>query len=244
MTRAAVSVERAVAALVDVTLAVAPGELVSVVGTSGSGKSTLLNLIAALDVPSAGRILIDGEDLAPLSENARSDIRLGRIGFVFQAFNLLPTFTVEENVTWPLECLGIGRRIAAERAASALTRVDLPRTAWHRRPSELSGGEQQRVAIARAIANDPRLIVADEPTGNLDSHTGKTILSLLRASARDGATILLVTHSPAAAAIADRTIQLHDGHMVSDTRNDRRAPGTVPSRARVPGREGTSERRL
>ncbi len=206
---------QAVTALTDVSVTVAAGELVSVMGPSGSGKSTLLNLIAGLDVPTSGRVVVDGRDLAALSEDERSALRLRRIGFVFQSFNLFPTFTAEENVAWPLEFLGVGWRDAAARAGAALAQVGVGGAARARRPAELSGGEQQRVAIARALVTRPGLLLADEPTGNLDSRTGDEILRLLAAlNAADGVTIVLVTHSAAAAAYARRTIELRDGHVV------------------------------
>jgi len=205
------------AAVTDVSLVVEAGDFLSVMGPSGSGKTTLLNLLAGLDRPSTGRILIAGQNLAELGVDALSDLRLRRIGFVFQSFNLLPSFTVEENVAWPLEFLGEGRRTAARRAAAQLERVGLDDGQGKRRPAELSGGEQQRVALARALVAEPALLVADEPTGNLDSRTGQTILDLLDTLHRDrGLTIILVTHSPAAAAYAERTVELLDGRIVRD----------------------------
>jgi putative ABC transport system ATP-binding protein len=206
---------QAVAALTDVSLAVAAGELVAVMGPSGSGKSTLLNLVAGLDVPSDGRVIVDGADLAGLSEDARSDLRLRRIGFVFQSFNLFPTFSATENVAWPLEFLGASWRDARARAGDALAQVGLRGGACERRPAELSGGEQQRVAIARALVTRPGLLLADEPTGNLDTKTGDEILRLLGSlNAEAGVTIVLVTHSAAAAALGHRTIELRDGRVV------------------------------
>jgi putative ABC transport system ATP-binding protein len=210
---------QAVPALAGVTVRVARGEFLAVVGPSGSGKSTLLNLIAALDAPTSGRVVVAGHDLTSLTEDARSDLRLRAIGFVFQAFNLFPTFDAIENVAWPLEFQGTHRRAARARAADLLARLGLPPRAWNRRPAELSGGEQQRVAIARALVGEPRLLVADEPTGNLDSATGDEILALLReVNARQRTTVVLVTHSPTAAAHADRTIELRDGKIIHDTR--------------------------
>src|SRR5205823_4195585 len=198
-----------VAALREVSLRIPAGEFVAILGPSGSGKSTVLNLIAGLDSPSAGRVLIGGRDLAHLRDNARSDIRLREIGFVFQSFNLFPTFTAEENVAWPLEFLGVGWREARRRAREALARVALPPAVARRRPAELSGGEQQRVAIARALVTEPRLVLADEPTGNLDSETGQTILALLRElNAERHLTVVLVTHSALAASHAQRTVEL------------------------------------
>jgi putative ABC transport system ATP-binding protein len=207
---------RAVAALTDVSVSVGAGEFVSVMGPSGSGKSTLLNLIAGLDVPSDGRVVVDGAELAALSEEARSALRLRRIGFVFQSFNLFPTFSAEENVAWPLEFLGTPWREACARASAALNQVGVRDAACTRRPAELSGGEQQRVAIARALVTRPGFLLADEPTGNLDSKTGEEILRLLRGlNDGEGLTIVLVTHSTAAAAFGHRTVELRDGRVVA-----------------------------
>lgn len=208
-----------VAALHEVNLRIARGEFVAFLGPSGSGKSTLLNLIAGIDSPTAGRVLIGGRDLAYLPDNARSDLRLRQIGFVFQGFNLFPTFTAEENVSWPLEFLGVGWREARRRAGEALDRVALPPSVACRRPAQLSGGEQQRVAIARALVTEPQLLLADEPTGNLDSHTGQAILGLMRRlNAEQNLTIVLVTHSQVAASHAQRAIELRDGQIVREAR--------------------------
>jgi putative ABC transport system ATP-binding protein len=211
----------AVQALADVTLEVAAGQFVCIMGPSGSGKSTLLHLIAALDAPTTGRVVVGGRDLTALSEKERSDLRLRRIGFVFQSFHLFPSFTVAENVAWPLEFLGRGRRAARERAEQELERVGLPPAVWTRRPAELSGGEQQRTAIARALAIEPLLLVADEPTGNLDARTAEAVLSLL-AGLNDERrlTVVLVTHSPFAATYAGRTVELWDGRIVRDATGD------------------------
>ena len=225
---------QAVAALTDVTLEVPARQFLSVVGASGSGKSSLLNLIAGLDTPSAGRVIVHGHDLARMSDDERSDLRLQRIGFVFQAFNLFPSFTAEENVLWPLELLGIRWRAARQRAGDTLDRVGIPRSAAHRFPAELSGGEQQRLAIARALVTEPGLLVADEPTGNLDSRTGEMILDLLRElNVEQGLTVILVTHSAFAAGYGHRTIELRDGHVIRDVR----APREVSSGRVVPIRE-------
>jgi putative ABC transport system ATP-binding protein len=208
-----------VIAVRDVNLQIGEGEFVALLGPSGSGKSTLLNLIAGLDTPSAGRVVIGGRDLACLRDNARSDLRLRELGFVFQSFNLFPTFTAEENVAWPLEFLGIGWREARRRAGEALGEVALPPAVARRRPAQLSGGEQQRVAIARALVTRPRLLLADEPTGNLDSRIGQTILDLLRRlNAERGLTVVLVTHNAQAAGHAQRTLELRDGRIVREAR--------------------------
>ena len=208
-----------VGALRDVNLAIPVGEFVAILGPSGSGKSTLLNLIAGIDAPTAGRVVVHGRDLAFLGDDARSDLRLREIGFVFQSFNLFPTFTAEENVAWPLEFMGVRWREARRRAGDALADVGLPAAVARRCPAELSGGEQQRVAIARALVTEPRLVLADEPTGNLDSQTGQTILDLLRTlNVTRHLTVVLVTHSPIAASHAQRTIELRDGHVVREER--------------------------
>lgn len=210
---------QAVDALTDVSLRVAPDEFLSIMGPSGCGKSTLLNLIAGIDTPTSGRVWVAGHDLAQLSDDARSDLRLQTIGFVFQSFNLFPTFTAEENVTWPLEFLGVHWREARKRADTALAEVGLDASARGRRPSGLSGGEQQRVAIARALVTKPRLLVADEPTGNLDSRTGQSILDLMQELNREQRlTIVLVTHSPVAAACGHRMLELEDGRILRETR--------------------------
>jgi putative ABC transport system ATP-binding protein len=206
-----------VTVLGDVTLSIPSGQFVSIIGPSGSGKSTLLNLIAGLDVPTSGRVLVGGNDLGALSDDGRSDLRLRRIGIVFQSFNLLSTFTVEENVRCPLEFAGERERIAVARARAALAEVRLPEATFRRRPAELSGGEQQRAAIARALVTQPQLLLADEPTGNLDSATGQVVLDLLRRlNLEKRLTVLLVTHSPFAAKYGDRTVELRDGRIVRD----------------------------
>src|SRR5262245_61739473 len=220
----------AFSALSDVSLTIPCGEFVSIMGPSGSGKSTLLNLIAGLDTPTAGRVVVDDQELAALSDNERSDLRLSRVGMVFQGFNLFATFTAEENVTWPLEFLGKRRAEARARAGVVLDHVGLPQSARSRRPAELSGGEQQRLAIARALVTGPRLLLADEPTGNLDSRTGQVILDLLRRlNDTEHLTVVLVTHSSFAATYGDRTIELQDGRIFRDTRT-REGGNVVPLR--------------
>jgi len=220
-----------VVALAGVTLAVGGGEWLAVAGPSGSGKSTLLNLMAGLDTPSSGRIVLAGRELATLSDDALCELRLREIGFVFQAFNLLPTLSAEENVAWPLTFQGVGWREARRRAAAGLAEVGLAASAAHRRPAALSGGEQQRVAVARALIASPRVLLADEPTGNLDSATAETILDLIeRLSAERGLTVVLVTHNPAAAARAGRVVHLRDGHLDGNAE---------PPEARVTPRKAT-----
>jgi len=208
---------QAVTAVSDVSLDIPAGQFVSVMGPSGCGKSTLLNLIAGIDTPSSGSVVILGRNLAQLSDDARSALRLRHVGFVYQSFNLFPSFTVEENVTWPLEFLGVRWRDARQRAATMLEHVGVPAAAHTRRPMELSGGEQQRVAIARALIADPQLLLADEPTGNLDSRTGREILDLLRTlNVERNVTVVLVTHDTRVATYGHRTIELRDGRIDLD----------------------------
>jgi putative ABC transport system ATP-binding protein len=197
-----------------VDLDVAPREVVAVTGPSGSGKSTLLGLIAGLDRPTAGSITVDGRDVTALDEDALARLRRDTIGYVFQSYHLIPTLTAGENVAVPLELAGA--RDAPARAGRLLAAVGLEARARHY-PAQLSGGEQQRVALARAVAMRPRLLLADEPTGNLDSATGAAIIALLLALNRESAsTLLLVTHDPALARHADRVVSLRDGRVVGD----------------------------
>jgi putative ABC transport system ATP-binding protein len=198
----------------DVDLHVAAGEFVGLVGPSGSGKSTLLHLITGIDRPTHGRVLVAGQELARLNEDQLARWRGRHLGIVFQFFQLLPTLTALENVILPMEFSRRGgdRR---RRALDLLDRVGLLRLADHL-PAELSGGEQQRVAIARALANDPPLLVADEPTGNLDSATGQEVIELFRTLCDGQRTLVLVTHDPALAQVAGRVVRLHDGRVMSD----------------------------
>jgi putative ABC transport system ATP-binding protein len=206
-----------VTALTGLTIAVPEGEFLSVMGPSGCGKSTVLNLIAGLDDPTGGKVVVAGQDLAKLSERARSDLRLRYLGFIFQSFNLLPRLTVERNVAWRLERLGLHGRAVRERTAAVLEQVGVRPSAWRRFPSELSGGEQQRVAAARALAAEPRLLLADEPTGNLDSANGRTILDLLRRLNLERHTsVIVVTHDAFAATYGHRTVEMKDGRIVRD----------------------------
>ena len=195
-------------------LEVPAGQFLAIAGPSGSGKSTLLGLIAGLDQPTAGRIEVAGVDITGLDEDALARFRRDHVGYVFQSFHLLPTLTAQENVAVPLELTGEAG--AAARAATLLAEVGLAERAHHY-PVQLSGGEQQRVAVARAMARRPALLLADEPTGNLDSATGKQIIELLVGmNRRLGATLVLVTHDTALAAHADRVVTLRDGRIVSD----------------------------
>jgi putative ABC transport system ATP-binding protein len=205
--------ERAVLRGVDV--AIARGELCALVGRSGSGKSTLLNLIGGIDVPTAGEVVVDGLSLGTASETARTAFRRRHVGFVFQFFNLIPTLTVEENLRLPLELIGAARDRARSRAAALLGELGLADRA-HTFPEHLSGGEQQRVAIARALVHEPALVLADEPTGNLDLETGRQVLDLLdRLTRRAGRTLVIATHSPEVAGLADRILRLENGGLVA-----------------------------
>ena len=219
-----------VLALRDLSLSVERGEFVSIMGPSGSGKSTLLNLVAGLDTPTSGEVRVNGRALNTLSDDALTDLRRTEIGVVFQFFNLLPNLSALENVALPLRAVGTSRRGMVARAEGALARVGLSDRAQHR-PPELSGGEMQRVAIARALVIEPTLILADEPTGNLDSFAGAEILEVLRDYNRERAvTIVLVTHSHIAAAYGDRIITLRDGQIVDEviTRPEKPAPHLRP----------------
>lgn len=202
--------EGTVYALRDVSLTVPQGQFVALVGSSGSGKSTLLGLVSGIDRPTAGEVWVAGRRIDGLSENQLARWRRGTLGIVFQFFQLLPTLTALENVMLPMSLAG---RIDESRARALLGEVGLARRASHL-PTALSGGEQQRVAIARALANDPPLLLADEPTGNLDERTGRGIMELLASLPSQGKTVLLVTHDPALAALADRVIHMANGEIV------------------------------
>jgi putative ABC transport system ATP-binding protein len=204
-----------VAALRGVDLTLHRGEFVAVMGASGSGKSTLLNLLLGLDFPTAGEIFVEGRALAALSDDELTDLRRERIGVVFQFFHLLPSITALDNVALPLRAAGIPRAEMQRRAQRALEQVGLAHRAEHR-PAALSGGEMQRVAVARAVAIEPAVIVADEPTGNLDSESGNAILRLLQCCHVDGTSVLMVTHSDEAAAFAERIVVLRDGAIVGE----------------------------
>src|SRR5262245_27415762 len=210
--------KRKATALENVNLEVGKGEVVSIVGPSGSGKSTLLNLIAGLDRPTTGDIQIEGQSLSALPDDELTRVRRDKIGFIFQFFNLLPTLNCVENVALPLHLRHWPRRKIQERARELLEMVQLGHRLDHL-PEELSGGERQRVAIARALSVYPPVLLADEPTGNLDSHTGQEILKLIQdLHAKLGATILIVTHDLDVAERCSRTVSLRDGHVVEDRR--------------------------
>jgi putative ABC transport system ATP-binding protein len=199
-----------VAALRGVSLTIAEGDYVAIVGTSGSGKSTLMHLLGALDRPTSGTLLIDGRDVSTLGPAEMAKLRNETIGFVFQSFHLLPRTTARDNVALPLVYRGIGRRERRERAATMLERVGLAHRIDHR-PNQMSGGEQQRVAIARALITSPAVLLADEPTGNLDSTTGQQVLTLLESLNAEGVAVVLVTHDRDVAARARRQIVMKDG---------------------------------
>jgi putative ABC transport system ATP-binding protein len=200
-----------------IDLSIARGEFAAITGPSGCGKSTLLHLLGAVDVPTSGRVLINGRDTAGLSDREATDFRLRQIGFVFQRFYLMPTLSASENVELPLAEAGMEKRRRQARARELLGYVGLGDRLNHR-PTQLSGGEQQRVAIARALANEPALLLADEPTGELDADTGVQLLELFARLHRDGRTLVFVTHDAVVARAAQRVIRLHDGCISSDVR--------------------------
>jgi putative ABC transport system ATP-binding protein len=199
-------------ALDDVSLDIDAGEFISIIGPSGSGKSTLMHILGCLDTPTRGTIQLDGVSIHHASKKQLAGLRNQKIGFVFQFFNLLPKLTVLQNVELPMIYSGIGARERRERAMEALKMVDLENRSKHR-PMQLSGGQQQRVAIARALVNHPRIVFADEPTGNLDSNTGEAILALFHRLSQEGRTIALVTHDPEIAAVTPRRIEIRDGKV-------------------------------
>jgi putative ABC transport system ATP-binding protein len=214
-------------------LVIPDGQFVSVVGPSGSGKSTLLGLIAGLDAPTSGQILLDGQDITKMNEDALAELRSAKVGFVFQSFHLIPSLTALENILVPMEIAG--RRDALERARTLLKDVDLGARSHHY-PSQLSGGEKQRVAIARAFANEPGIMLADEPTGNLDSTNGRHVFELMvQMNQRHGATLMLVTHDQELAAQAARRISLRDGRVVTDSDEQGREDARLEERIEVAG---------
>ena len=208
--------ENAVRALSDISLTVETGEYVAIVGQSGSGKSTLMNILGCLDTPTSGHYRLNGQDVSALTDRRLSEIRNRQIGFIFQGFNLIPGLTAVENVELPLLYRGLGREERRTLAEESLRRVGLGSRLSHR-PSEMSGGQQQRVAIARAIAARPPVLLADEPTGNLDSRSGEDIMAILRTLNGEGRTVLLITHDNAIAARAPRRIRICDGRITEDT---------------------------
>ncbi|MCC7263123.1 MAG: ABC transporter ATP-binding protein [Candidatus Latescibacteria bacterium] len=209
--------EEEVHALHGVDLHISRNEYVAIMGPSGSGKSTLMNIIGCLDTPTSGQYLLNGADVSDMDANELAEVRNQQIGFVFQTFNLLPRSTALSNVELPLIYAGLSRRVRRQRAEEALARVGLADRMRHR-PSELSGGQRQRVAIARALINNPAILLADEPTGNLDSRTGEEIMALFAALQREGNTVILVTHEADIAAHAHRVVRILDGKIASDER--------------------------
>jgi len=203
-------------ALDTVTLKIRKGDFVAIMGPSGSGKSTLMNIIGCLDRPTSGTVIIDGENISIVSDNELAEIRGRKIGFIFQKFNLIPTMTALKNIALPMVFVGGTKADRDRRAAELLGKVGLTNWATHR-PSELSGGQQQRIAIARALSNNPSIILADEPTGNLDTKTGEQIMELLVALNNEGKTILLVTHAIALKRFANRVINMLDGEVSEES---------------------------
>lgn len=197
-------------ALRETSLQIKKGDYIAIIGPSGSGKSTLMNLLGCLDKPTSGKIFIDGNDVSTLNENALARIRREKIGFIFQKYNLIPTLNAVENVELSMGFAGVGSQVRTTKASKLLEMVDLSKRSTHK-PSEMSGGEQQRVAIARALANDPSIILADEPTGNVDTKSGENIMGILEEVNRKGETIIVVTHNMAIAQRAKRILQIQDG---------------------------------
>ena len=212
-----------VRALDGVSLSIEEGEFVAIIGQSGSGKSTLMNQLGCLDVPTSGRYFLHGIDVSDMTDDELSDVRNKEIGFVFQGFNLIPGLTALENVELPLIYRGVGRRERNELSHRALEAVGLGERKSHR-PAEMSGGQQQRVAIARAIAQAPPIILADEPTGNLDSSSSQEIINILRKLHAEGRTIILITHDPGVASQAERIITISDGKITGDEKNEAFVP--------------------
>jgi putative ABC transport system ATP-binding protein len=210
--------KEAVPALRGVSLEVQRGEFVCLMGPSGSGKTTLLNIVGGLDDASRGHVIVEGENLVALSESKLARLRLQKMGFIFQSYNLLANFTAQENVEAPMVLAKVGRKDRQNRSGQLLEKVGLGDRAHHY-PSELSGGQQQRVAIARALANDPPILIADEMTGDLDSETGFAIMELATELNRDGMTIVFVTHDPRMAEFASRVIELQDGKILNENAN-------------------------
>ena len=209
-------------ALDDVSVDIAAGDFMSIIGPSGSGKSTLMHILGCLDQPTSGTIKLDGVMIHDATARQLAQIRNRKIGFVFQSFNLLPKLNVLQNVELPMVYSGMGGRERRERAMEAMRKVNIENRATHR-PSQLSGGQQQRVAIARALVNDPRIIFADEPTGNLDSHTGEIVLDMFHKFHEEGRTIILVTHDPEIAAVTPRRLEIRDGKIAKEV--DRKLAG-------------------
>ena len=219
--------DAATVALDEATIDIERGEFVAIMGPSGSGKSTLLNMIGLLDTPTSGQYRLDGQPVAGLSGNARARIRRQQVGFIFQSFNLLSRMTVIDNVALPLMYAGVGTTERLERASVILKKLDMGEREYYH-PNQLSGGQAQRAAIARALANNPSIILADEPTGNLDSKNSEIIMGLLKDLNEQGNTLVMVTHSSAIARFAHRTIHMIDGRIDKTERNQKAKPGHAP----------------
>ncbi len=215
--------ESEVRALDGVSLTIDRGEFVAIIGASGSGKSTLMNILGCLDLPTYGDYYLNGTDIADLSDKQLAHARNKEIGFIFQGYNLIPALTAYENVELPLIYQGVSPFKREEQVLAALEKVNMA-DRWKHRPAEMSGGQQQRVAIARAIATHPPIIMADEPTGALDSKTGKHVLEILHQLNREGSTIILITHDNDIAATAKRIVRISDGHIISDTTREEETP--------------------
>ena len=210
--------ENEVRALDHVSLIIGEGEFVAIIGQSGSGKSTLMNMLGCLDTPTSGKYFLHGQDVSHMTDDEQSDVRNREIGFIFQGFNLIPSLTALENVELPLIYRGVGKKERENLSKDALNSVGLSKRMTHK-PNEMSGGQQQRVAIARAIAQAPPILLADEPTGNLDSGSSKEIISIIKRLYNEGRTVIIITHDPGIAKQAKRIITISDGKIVSDMMN-------------------------